>query len=182
MSNLKHKNWHSLKLTKLMLMIPLLVGSLMVIQSRSPNIVYAQSCGDLTGDYLSSCLSGIEGCNANLTGTNESLRADCYKTVYQTALKSASNKKLEGDCKDKDLTKDCGIVEYIVLFSRVLSGIVGIVIVIMITIGGVQFSTARDNPQAVAAARGRIVNALLALVFYMFSFALLQWLVPGGIL
>lgn len=87
------------------------------------------------------------------------------------------------DCTDEDINQsNCKIVDYIVTFTRALSGIVGIVIVIMITVGGVQFSTSRDNPQALAAARGRIINALLALVFYMFSFALLQWLVPGGIL
>lgn len=87
-----------------------------------------------------------------------------------------------GDCNNVDISRDCGIVSYIVLFTRILSGLVGVVVVIMIAVGGLQYSMARDNPQAVAAARGRIINALIALIFYIFSFAILQWLVPGGII
>lgn len=86
-------------------------------------------------------------------------------------------------CEEANLSSDnCVIVDYLVTFTRVLSGIVGIVIVIMIAVGGIQYSAARDNPQAVVAARGRIINALVALVLYLFSFAILQWLIPGGIL
>lgn len=87
------------------------------------------------------------------------------------------------DCQSENINSgNCGIVAYLVTFIRIMSGLVGIVIVIMIAVGGVQFSTARDNPQAVADARNRIVNAIIALLVYMFSFAILQWLVPGGIL
>jgi len=89
---------------------------------------------------------------------------------------------LKADCKDTKINKDsCGIVAYLVDFIRILSGLVGVVVVIMITVGGIQYSTARDNPQATAAAKGRIVNAVLALVLYLFIFAFLQWLVPGGV-
>jgi hypothetical protein len=68
------------------------------------------------------------------------------------------------------------------MFINILSGLVGIVIVTMITVGGIQYSSARDNPQAVAAARGRITNALIALVAYILMYAFLQYLIPGGIL
>lgn len=94
----------------------------------------------------------------------------------------SSSSGLEGDCKNADLSQDCVIVDYLILFINVLSGIVGVVIVIMITIGGIQYSTARDNPQAAAAAKGRITNAVMALVFYLFIFAFLQYIVPGGVL
>ncbi len=96
----------------------------------------------------------------------------------------------DADCTGKDAAgndvginqETCGIVAYLIIFINVLSAVVGVVIVIMVAVGGIQYSTARDNPQAIAAAKGRIVNALLALVFYLMGFALLQWLVPGGIL
>jgi hypothetical protein len=92
---------------------------------------------------------------------------------------------LEADCEvdagESLTTENCGIVAYVVLFTNVLSGIVGIVIVIMIAVGGIQYTAARDDPQAVAAAKTRIRNAILALIFYLFAFAFLQWLVPGGI-
>lgn len=62
-----------------------------------------------------------------------------------------------------------------------LSAGVGLVVVAMIIIGGIQFSTAGGDPNKVKAARNRIVNALLALLAYMFLFSFLQWLIPGGL-
>lgn len=85
------------------------------------------------------------------------------------------------DCKEEPTTADnCGIIKYILIFTDTLAVATGIVIVIMIVAGGIQYSAARDNPQAVAAARGKIINAVMALVFFVFAFALLQWLIPGG--
>jgi hypothetical protein len=96
---------------------------------------------------------------------------------------------LDADCKedgpdanDTALDKeDCGIVGYIVTFTNALAILVGIVIVIMIAVGGIQYTTARDDPQQVSAAKTRIRNAILALVFYLFTFAFLNYLVPGGV-
>lgn len=97
-----------------------------------------------------------------------------------------SSGNFEADCKagtgvklDKD---NCGIIAYLVDFIRVLTGLVGVVIIIMIIIGGIQYSAAGNNPQSVLAARKKIANALLALLVYMFAFAFLQWVIPGGVL
>lgn len=104
----------------------------------------------------------------------------------QEAADPSRGSNLQGSCKDTDrdglLEKsECGIIGYIITFINILSGLVGVVIVIMIAVGGIQYTAARDDPQAVAAAKGRIRNAILALVFYLFGFAFLQWLIPGGI-
>lgn len=89
----------------------------------------------------------------------------------------------EPDCSAPVLNKDnCKIVGYIVLLIRALSAIVGIVVVAMIIVGGIQYSASGDDPQAVASAKKRIINALLAIVVYVFGMAFLQYLVPGGIL
>jgi Na+/phosphate symporter len=64
---------------------------------------------------------------------------------------------------------------------NVLSALVGVIVVIMIIVGGIQYSAAGDDPQKVAAAKSKITNALLALFLFIFMYALLQWLVPGGI-
>ncbi|MDZ7744462.1 MAG: pilin [Candidatus Saccharibacteria bacterium] len=88
---------------------------------------------------------------------------------------------LNTNCRDGLDPDSCPIMGYLLTFINGLSALVGIVIVIMITIGGIQYSMARDNPQAVAAARQRIFNAVLALVLFFAMFAILQWLVPGGL-
>jgi len=98
---------------------------------------------------------------------------------------SGSAKKADEDCHPDGGRLDagnCQIIKYITDGIKILSAAVGIVVVIMIAVGGVQYSSARDNPQAVAAAKGRIINAILALVAYLFMFSLLQYLIPGGVI
>lgn len=90
---------------------------------------------------------------------------------------------LPANCEDPVVTPDnCQIVKYLVIFINVLTAIAGLVVVLMIIVGGIQYSAARDNPQAVQAAKGKITNALLGLIAYIFTSAFLQWIVPGGII
>ncbi len=72
--------------------------------------------------------------------------------------------------------------KYINPFVAFLSAIAGIVIVISIIVGGVQYSAAGADPGKVAAAKQRITNAIISLLCLIFLFAFLQWLVPGGLL
>lgn len=58
---------------------------------------------------------------------------------------------------------------------------VGVVVIAMLILGGIQYSMAGDKPEAVNAAKQRLINASIALVAYLFIFAFLQWLIPGGI-
>lgn len=118
-------------------------------------------------------------CGDHQSGTPDSDRAEAE------AADPSQGANLDADCKleaGENLNSDnCGIVGYIVTITNILSAAVGIVIVIMIAVGGMQYSMARDDPQAVTAAKGRIQNAILALIIYLFGFALLQYIVPGGL-
>lgn len=82
------------------------------------------------------------------------------------------------DCSTDD---KCGIITYIGVITNALSAIVGVVIIAMIIIGGIQYSAAGADPNKVQAAKKKIYNALLALLLFIFGFAIVQWLVPGGI-
>lgn len=62
----------------------------------------------------------------------------------------------------------------------VLAGLVGVVVVGTIILGGIQYAMAGDKAEAVSAAKQRIINGLIALVAFLFIFAFLQWLIPGG--
>ncbi len=95
-----------------------------------------------------------------------------------------TSKQFNAPCNDPNGTitaSNCGIVAYLQLFINVLSGLVGIVIVIMIIWGGIEYSSAGNDPQKVGAAKSKISNALLALVVFIFMYSFLQWVVPGGI-
>src|ERR1700677_4819764 len=70
-----------------------------------------------------------------------------------------------------DIQHNCIVTNYLVPAINFLSAGVGIVIIIMIVIGGVQYSTSGGNPQGEANARKKILNALLALVTFIFIYA-----------
>jgi hypothetical protein len=78
---------------------------------------------------------------------------------------------------------DCSglIKKYVNPFIRLLSGLVGVLVIASIIFAGVQYSSAGGDPSKVVAARKRISNAIIALLAYLFMFAFLQWLLPGGI-
>jgi hypothetical protein len=92
----------------------------------------------------------------------------------------APSNALAAKCANGDCLKTNPIVKDINSLINFLSIGVGIVVVIMIIVGGIRYTTA-DNPQAVSAAKQHIANALIALVAFLLTFAFLQWLIPGGI-
>jgi hypothetical protein len=51
----------------------------------------------------------------------------------------------------------------------------------MVIVGGIQYSAAGADPNKIQAAKHKITNALLALLLFIFGFAIVQWLVPGGL-
>lgn len=92
------------------------------------------------------------------------------------------NCKVKGSCTDAVLTaSNCAVLFYLLALTNVLSGLVGITVVIMIIVGGIQYSAAGDDPQKVGEAKKKITNALLALLIFIFMFAFLQWVIPGGL-
>ncbi len=72
--------------------------------------------------------------------------------------------------------------KYIIPAIDFLSIGVGVVVTAVVISGGIQYSTAGGDPAKVAAARKRLFNAGLALLAYIFLWAFLQWIIPGGIL
>jgi hypothetical protein len=74
------------------------------------------------------------------------------------------------------------IIKNIRLIVNFLSAGVGVVITGSIIIGGIQYAVAGNNPNAVSAAKKRIQDTLIALVAFFFIYALLNFLIPGGLL
>lgn len=91
-----------------------------------------------------------------------------------------------GDCQTTNGGEldesNCGIIAYLVIGIRVLSGLVAVVVVGSIIYGGIQYSSAGSEAQKVSAAKERIRNSIIALFFFIFMFGFLNYLVPGGVL
>ncbi len=89
-------------------------------------------------------------------------------------------------CNDPNNVNACvstsPIIKLLKTFINFLAAGVGIVAVISLIIAGIQYSTAGDNPTATANAKKRIMNTVIGLLAFMFMWAFLQWLIPGGIL
>lgn len=87
------------------------------------------------------------------------------------------------NCNTSD-TSNCDVdlvSSYIQPILDVLSGMVGIIVVISLIMGGIEYSAAEGDPQKSAKAKHRISNTIFALVSYFFLYAFLQFLIPGGL-
>ncbi len=77
--------------------------------------------------------------------------------------------------------KNCQLYDGFNTIANVLAAGVAVVVTVMIILAGIQYSTSGGDPAKAAAAKSRIIKALIALLAFFLIYALLQWLVPGGI-
>lgn len=74
-----------------------------------------------------------------------------------------------------------GIVDLTFAIIRFLSIGVGILAVGSIILGAIQYSASGGSPETAAKAIERISNTAIALLIYFLIFAILNWIVPGGV-
>jgi len=77
--------------------------------------------------------------------------------------------------------QDNAIFLYITAILKVVSGLAGIATLGGIVWAAVLFVTARANASQVEKARLIMVNSILGLLLFIFMYAILQYLVPGGL-
>lgn len=73
------------------------------------------------------------------------------------------------------------IMEYLKTIIQFISGLVGVVIVLMIIWSGIQYITAAGNPELLKQAKDRFYNAIVGLILFILMFGILSYLIPGGI-
>jgi hypothetical protein len=74
------------------------------------------------------------------------------------------------------------IMVYAKEIAKLLSGSIGGVIVLMIVISGIQYILSAGSSSRVQAAKSRLTNAIIALVLFLMAFAIINFIVPGGII
>jgi hypothetical protein len=72
------------------------------------------------------------------------------------------------------------IAKYINPAINLFSLLFGLVAVISLILGGIQYSASQGDPQKAAAAKSRLSNTIIAIFAYIFLYAFLQFLIPGG--
>jgi hypothetical protein len=132
----------------------------------------ADTCTSSSGCSCPTTASG--GCYSQCTsGTGASGCVDC-SSGYCSDPAADPNAKCD--------KQDCDIIsKYVNPTINLLSLVFGLIVVISIILGGIQFTTSEGDPQKAAAAKGRISKAIFALFAYAFLYAFLQFIVPGGI-
>lgn len=73
------------------------------------------------------------------------------------------------------------VLDMMFALLRFVSTGVGLIVIGSIIWAGIQYSASRGNPQMTEAAIKRVANSMIALLLYVFSFAILNFLVPGGL-
>lgn len=123
--------------------------------------------------------SGSNGCvvgNEAACSVNQSNCSTTGVVVEHCADQAVSG----GGCTT---TTNCDIItKYVSPLVELLAAGVGVAVVISIVIGGIQYGSSGGDPQKVTAAKNRIRNAIVALIAFIFLFALLNFLIPGGLL
>jgi hypothetical protein len=90
-------------------------------------------------------------------------------------------------CTDPAASSTCNrsgcdfIGKYVNPGIDLLTAVFGILAVISIIVGGIQFASSAGDPQKVAKGKQRITNTIIAIVCYFFLYSFLQFLIPGGI-
>lgn len=114
---------------------------------------------------------------------------NCYLNSGQCSTSDAT----VGSCTDPAVSgndgtgvqcnaSSCNLIQkYINPLVELLSALVGVAVTISIIIGGIQYGSSAGDPQATTAAKSRIRNSLIALVAFLFLYAFLQFLIPGGL-
>jgi hypothetical protein len=73
------------------------------------------------------------------------------------------------------------IANYVNPAINLLSAMFGLIAVISLIMGGIQYSASEGDPQKASQAKSRLYNTLIAIFAYLFLYAILQFLIPGGL-
>lgn len=123
-------------------------------------------------------VAGVGETSPGYDQTKSGRSAICTGTLKPDPSKPETTDNSVGP--NADCIKGIPIMEYL---QRTIDVLVILIIgggALMIVVGGIQYTTARDNPQAVQAAKKRITDVVLGVVFFVFLYAFLTWLIPGG--
>lgn len=135
-------------------------------------------------------INGTEQCFASekISLKNNKIAAKDINEKYSNTapIKDAPTEQEVHDYKctpdnQEECLKTNPIVRWLNVIVNLVASIVGLGAVLMVIWAGIQYTTARDNAQAVAAAKQKIINVVIGIAAFIFLYAFLNWLVPGGV-
>lgn len=118
---------------------------------------------------------GATGDTGQALDTSEQL-SEQEKAVRDYRCQADQNGDYGQDCIENN-----PIIKWLNILINLVAGVVGVGAILMVVWAGIQYTTARDNAQAVAAAKQKIINVVIGVAAFIFMWAFLSWLIPGGV-
>lgn len=154
------------------LVLTLIVGiAVMLLGQVSPKLVSAAVCKPGESPATVKCDPPVRAIDCPSGKVDSSDASKCVPLGNGCSKTDTADACLQ---KNPIVTNLNNIIDF-------LSAGVGIVVIAVIIIGGIQYTLAGDNSSATQAAKQRITNGLIALFAFLFIFAFLQWIIPGGL-
>jgi len=133
-----------------------------------PPTAASGSANNTSASGSSFCASGGSSCNGQDT---------TVQTPNKDVLPAGDlNVKCDANNPSGSNSIMCKFVDII----NFLSIGVGIVATITVAVSGFQYMASRGDPNKTAQAVSRLVQVAIAIALYVFGWAIINWLIPGG--
>ncbi|HKU19111.1 MAG TPA: hypothetical protein VJP80_07650 [Candidatus Saccharimonadales bacterium] len=127
----------------------------------APSAFAASNSNSIT---FSNGATGHYQCGSGNNAVKVSINIGCYGASCQSNNKDGCS----------------AIIDATFAIIRALSAGVGVVVVASVVWAGIQYSMSRGDPSATAKAVTRLRETLIALLVFIFGYAILNYLIPAG--
>ncbi len=139
--------------------------------SSSTGLIYAATSPNTTSSTTTTATSKTTACDPQTSGT-------CPSCTGSDLCKSVADPASTGCTQNS-----CNLVKaYLTPAINLLSVLLALIAVISLIMAGIQYTASAGDPQKVSAAKARIRNTIIAIVAYIFLYAFIQFIIPGGFL
>ena len=152
---------------------------------KGPSPGATSACNGKTGNLYFACTSGYDG---QIAGQSKSDACQNFKGQALKVCQDAWGQSHTNNPSQPSPTTPCNlkagcdlIATYVNPLINLLSVAFGLIAVISLILGGIQYSASQGDPQKASQAKDRISNTMIAIIAYLFLYALLQFLIPGGL-
>lgn len=116
-------------------------------------------------------------CGSGDSAVKISIDIGCYGDGCKSQAASAYCKS----CQSNNPVEGCNaIIDATFAIIRLITDGVGLVVIGSIVFAGIQYSTSRGDPGKTKEAVTRIRNTIIALLVYIFAYAILNYVLPAG--
>jgi hypothetical protein len=148
--------------------LPRIYAVLLLVTGLNLSIAFLPSSASAVAVPPDSQAGGTSDTSGNPTSADPAINGKC-----------ATGTK----CGNCSVITQCDLIDkYVNPLINALAALFGVAAVTSFAIAGNQYSSSGGDPGKVTAAKNRVRNTIIALLTFLFLYALLNFLIPGGLL